>query len=445
VNPYLGYEIALGLILLYFVIVYLLYQAGRIGPDRALSLFGPALMTKTKRGRSALDRWGRFVRFWSVVGDTGIALAIIAMGTIFALLVFGAIVSTRVPASEAPSAAEALGLPGINPIIPLGYGIVALVVGIVLHELMHGVIARSQKIGVKSLGILWFVVPIGAFVEQDDAEMMAAPRRSRDRVAAAGILANFALTVVFFAAMSVVVSSAVTPTATGVGIAYVEANTPAANLSLAGGDVITAINGTSTPTLNAFESALALTHENQTVQLAYYSASLGQPVATSVKLADSPTFPGRGYLGVAVVTITPPELLQIFVWPPGSSAGPVTGTIEWLVLPLAGLQPVSGTTQEFFHVGGPLAFAGPQAFWIGANILYWLAWMNLLLGLSNALPLFPLDGGLLFRDFFATLAARAHADWSAARLDQVATRAVAVSSVLVLILLVWQFVVPHLI
>ncbi len=444
-NPYLGYEIALGLIAAYFLVLYVLHRTGRLGPDRALTLFGPALMTKTKRGRSALDRWGRFQRFWSVVGDVGIALAAIAMATIFLLLLFGAIISTRIPSSEAPSVNEALGLPGINPIIPLGYGIVALVVGIVLHELMHGILARSQKIGVKSLGILWFVVPIGAFVEQDDTDMNAAPRRPRDRVAAAGVLANFALTVIFFVAMSLVVSSAVTPTANGVGIAYVEPNTPAANASLAGGDVITAVNGTSTPTLNAFENALALTKKGETIALAYYSASLGRSVAISITLADSPTVPGRGYLGVAVDSITPAELKQVFVWPLGSSQGPYTGAVEWVVLPLAGLQPIQGTSAEYFHVTGPLAAGGSATFWIGANLLYWLAWMNFLLGLSNALPLFPLDGGLLFRDYVASIAARLKRGWTAARLDQFATRATAVSSVLVLVLLAWQFIVPHLI
>ncbi|MFI5413907.1 MAG: hypothetical protein ACHQ0I_04915, partial [Candidatus Lutacidiplasmatales archaeon] len=61
-----------------------------------------------------------------------------------------------------------------------------------------------------------------------------------------------------------------------------------------------------------------------------------------------------------------------------------------------------------------------------------------------ALPLFPLDGGLLFRDFSASVAARFRRGWSAARLDEFGGRAVTVSSVLVLTLLVWQFLVPRL-
>jgi membrane-associated protease RseP (regulator of RpoE activity) len=297
---------------------------------------------------------------------------------------------------------------------------------------------------VKSLGILWFVVPVGAFVEQDDKEMLAAPRRQRDRVAAAGVLANFALTIVFFVAVAAVVSTSVTPTASGVGIASVEPNTPASNLSLAAGDIITSVNGSSTPTFASFENALSHTTKGESIPLVYYSAGLGRLVSTEVTLGASPTIPGRGFLGVKVYDLTPTQLKQLFVWPLGSSSGPYIGAVDWLILPFAGLEPVGGATASYFHVSGPLAAVGAGPFWIGVNVLYWLAWMNLLLGLSNALPIIPLDGGLLFRDFAASIAARFKRGWSEARLDQFASRATAISSVLVLVLFVWQFIAPRL-
>ena len=443
-DPYLGYEITLLLVAAYGAVVYLLWRSGRLGPDRSLSLFGPALMSKTRRGRSFLDRVGRFTRFWKIAGDLGIVLAAVAMVVIVATLVLGAIASLHTPAAQAPTPAEAVGLPGINPIIPLGYGIVALVVGIVLHELFHGFVARSQGIGVKSLGILWFVVPIGAFVEQDDAEMLAASRRKRDRVAAAGVLANFALGVVFFAVLSVVVAGSVTPNASGVGVATVESGSAAANATLSPGDIIVAINGTSTPTLSAFESALARTHPGDSDPIDFYSAAAGRVVAGSVTLGTNPSNTSRGFLGVSVYGLTPADLKQVLVWPAGSSSGALTGSIDWLILPLAALEPVSGTTTQFFHLSGPLAGTDPGLFWIGANTLYWLAWMNLLLGLSNALPLVPLDGGLLFRDFASSIAARLRRGWSAAQLDSFGGRAAMASTALVLVLLVWQFVVPRL-
>jgi len=444
VDPYLGYEIALAVIALYAAVVYALHQSGRLGPGKALSLFGPALMIKTQRGRSALDRWGRFKRFWSVIGDVGIGLSILAMGVIVGLLVFGAIESFRISAAQAPPVTEAIGLPGINPIIPIGYGILALVVGVVLHELSHGVLARSQGIGVKSLGVLVCVVPIGAFVEQDDAEMLAAPRRKRDRVAAAGVLANFALTILFFALLSSLIATSITPVADGIPIQGIVSDTPAANATLVPGDIITAVNGTLTPTYSDFEAALANTTPHETIPLTYYSPALGHTVSTTLTLAANPNDKTRGFLGVVALGLSTSELKQTLVWPLGSDQGPLTGTVYWLILPLAGLEPVSGATTGYFHLTGPLAGVDPGTFWVGANILYWLAWMNLLLGLSNTLPLFPLDGGLLFRDYIASIAARMRRGWSEARLDQFAGRAVTLSSLLVLMLLVWQFLVPRL-
>ncbi|HKV90200.1 MAG TPA: site-2 protease family protein, partial [Thermoplasmata archaeon] len=247
-DAWVGWAIALAVVLAYVVVVLLLYWRGYIGPNRVLSWYGPLLMVKTQRGRAFLDRVARHRRLWTVVGDIGIVLAAVSMVTIVAVLVLDATVALRTPASAAPTPQEALGLPGINPFIPIGYGLIALIVGVVLHELMHGVIARSQNIGVKSIGMLWLVVPIGAFVEQDDAEMNAAPRRKRARVASAGVLANLVLAAIFFLLLAAVVSSSVHPTANGVGLNAVVAGTPASSIGLHPGDVIVSVNGTATAT-----------------------------------------------------------------------------------------------------------------------------------------------------------------------------------------------------
>jgi membrane-associated protease RseP (regulator of RpoE activity) len=105
---------------------------------------------------------------------------------------------------------------------------------------------------------------------------------------------------------------------------------------------------------------------------------------------------------------------------------------------------VSGSVESFYHLTGPLAGWDMGSFWILANLLYWLAWMNLLLGLSNALPLVPLDGGLLFRDFAASALARLRRGWDAKQLDRIAARLSVISSVAVVLLILWQFVAPRL-
>lgn len=445
-----GWTIGLAVVLAYVVAVFALYRTKRIGPDRALSFFGPALMLKTRRGQGFLDRVGRYKRFWSVVGDLGIVLSGVAMVAVIVVLVLDAIVALRIPASAAPSPQEALGIPGLNPIIPLGYGIVALIVGVVLHELMHGVLARSQNIGVKSIGVLWLVIPIGAFVEQDDEEMAKAPRRPRGRVAAGGVLANFALTGVFFLVMSVLVSTSVAPNATGVGIGYVVPGTPAANATIAAGSILTSVNGTPTPNNGALFSALSGTHPGQQMVVTFTPPGSQTIVTRTVTLAPLSSYSHNeadrthGFLGVSPTFLTPTQLRNNFVMPLTNPNGPLIGATFWLLLPLAGLQPVQGSTQSFYHTTGPFAGGNLGTFWVVANVLYWLAWMNLLLGLSNSLPLIPLDGGLLFRDFAAAVASRARRGWDSARLDQFAGRAAAGASAFILVLLVWQFVAPRL-
>lgn len=446
-----GWLLFFALLVVYGLVLYGLYRAGRIGPDKSLSLLGPALMMKTRRGRGLLDRVGRYRRFWSVVGSIGVGLAALAMVIIVAVLGLDAYVVSSIPASAAPSPQEALGIPGINPIIPIGYGIVALVVGIVLHELAHGVMARSQRIGVKSLGILWFIVPVGAFVEQDDEEMNAAPRRQRRRVAAAGVLANFALTVAFFSVAAIVLSGSIAPNANGVGIAYVVPNSPAANASLVPGDIITTINGTPTTTNDALLNALSGQKPGTVIPVTYYDTSTGTISTRAITLAargsfvsGDPTHADEGFLGVSPLFLTPAGLKSTLVSPWTGGSGGLVGGIDWLILPLAGVEPIAGATAGFYHLTGPLAGLGAGNFWILANLLYWLAWMNLLLGLSNALPLIPLDGGLLFRDFVGGIAARLRPKWDAQRLDRFAGSATIASSVIIVILLLWQFVGPRL-
>ncbi|HTT35305.1 MAG TPA: site-2 protease family protein [Thermoplasmata archaeon] len=445
-----GWLIAAALIGAYGVVLALLHRAGRLGPDRALSLFGPALMMKTQRGRGLLDRLGRYRRFWSVASAIGVGLAAAAMALVVGVLAVDAVIVAQTPSVSTATPSEALALPGLNPIIPIGYGIVALVVGIVLHELAHGVVARAEGIRVKSLGILWFVVPIGAFVEQDDDDITNAPRRRRRRVAAAGILANFVLAVIFFAVAAALVSTSIAPNATGAGVAGVVAGSPAANVSLVPGDIITAVNGTPTPTNDALLSTLAATRAGEVTTLSYVAPSGGPARTVSVTLASRASYThvasdaGKGFLGVSTDFLTPAQLKSVLVFPPTSPDGALAGSTEWLVLPLAGLSPVAGTTAAYFHGTGLFAGADLGGLWIVVNIFYWLSWMNLLLGLSNALPLVPLDGGLLFRDFVGGVASRLRPMWAPERLNRFTGSLTAVASVTVVFLLVWQFVAPAL-
>lgn len=436
--------IGLGLVAGYALLVVALYRAGRIGPERSLSLLGPLLMTKTQRGLGLLDRLGRFKRFWSAMGDLGLALAAVAMVLIVVVLVIEAVLAFGIGAARAPTPSEALGLPGLNPFIPLGYGLVAIVVGIVFHELFHGIVARSQNIGVKSVGVLWLVVPVGAFVEQDDVQMQSASRRARDRVGAAGVLANFLLATVTFALLALLLTSSVQPVAPGVGVVDVPGGTPAAGLGLHAGDIITQLNGTPTPSNSVFLQILGASRPNQTMSLTWWSVSQQRYLSGTVTLAASPYVPGRGFLGVQPSYLAPADLVTTMATPWASPSGAFSGFLTWVVLPPASASPVTGVSVGFFHAQGPLAGLGVANLWVLANVLYWLTWMNLLLGLSNALPLIPLDGNLLFRDWVSGIASRLRRSWTAAQLDAFSGQATVAASLFIVFLILWQFVGPRL-
>lgn len=440
----LYWAIGIALVAVYVAVVGALYRGGRIGPERSLSLLGPLLMTKTRRGLGLLDRLGRFRRFWSVVGDAGLVLAAAAMVLIVIVLVIEAVLAFGIGAARAPTPSEALGLPGINPFIPLGYGLVAIVVGIVLHELFHGIVARSQNIGVKSVGVLWLVIPVGAFVEQDDAQMQSARRRARDRVGAAGVLANFLVATVTFLLLALLLTTSVQPVAPGVGIVDVPGGTPAAGLGIHAGDIITKLNGTATATNAVFLQILGTSRPNQTMSITWWSAGQGQYRSGTVTLAASPYVAGRGFLGVEPSYLTPAALLTTMATPWASSSGAFSGFLTWIILPPATASPVTGPSVSFYRATGPLAGLGVANLWVLANLLYWLTWMNLLLGLSNALPLIPLDGNLLFRDWVSSIAARFRKSWTTAQLENFSGQLTVIASLVIVFLLLWQFVGPRL-
>ena len=83
-------------------------------------------------------------------------------------------------------------VPNVPFFVPL-HAWLSLVIILIIHEFMHGIVARWQKFRVKSAGLLLFgFVPIGAFVEPDEKEIAVAEPRKALRVFSAGPTANLA-------------------------------------------------------------------------------------------------------------------------------------------------------------------------------------------------------------------------------------------------------------
>ncbi|MFC7227908.1 site-2 protease family protein [Salinirubellus salinus] len=57
----------------------------------------------------------------------------------------------------------------------------------------------------------------------------------------------------------------------------------------------------------------------------------------------------------------------------------------------------NGAVANFYTATGPLSVLGTGAVLLLANVLYWMAWINLIIGQFNCVPAYPLDGGHLLR------------------------------------------------
>ena len=82
-------------------------------------------------------------------------------------------------------------IPGLNPYLPITYGLAALFVTIVIHEAGHGIVARVYNVRVDSTGVVLFAIfPIGAFVNIERDELDKISFKQKSAILTAGPLNN---------------------------------------------------------------------------------------------------------------------------------------------------------------------------------------------------------------------------------------------------------------
>jgi len=174
-----GTSIALGIFLLYWFLISFLDRKG-ILKKYNISTFGPfpILMIRTTKGLKLLDILARPKRYWRVFANIGILMMFAGMAAMFLVIMisdlalYTSFLNNTVPAPGKYNAPRnILLIPGLNEFIPFTWGVIALIVTLVVHEFSHAILCRVEGIRVKSMGILFALVPIGGFAEPDDEQL----------------------------------------------------------------------------------------------------------------------------------------------------------------------------------------------------------------------------------------------------------------------------------
>jgi membrane-associated protease RseP (regulator of RpoE activity) len=315
----------------------------------------PTIMWKTKRLRGFINKLANISpKFWKWFMNIGIFISFGAMIVITYLLL-----SSLSTIAETPSVSlviPGVEIPGSPIFVPFVYGIIGLATVIIVHEFSHGILARVEKISIKSIGLLLFTVLPGAFVEPDEDELGKVEKTSRMRVYAAGSIANISLFVVAFL-ITLAISSFVIPAnfhESGIEIERVIEGAPADNI-LKPGMIIQSINGENITSANNYSKVVSTLKPGEMVNVTANSGNY------SFVAGENPNNKSVGYMGVQAV-----KNFEIN----DNTLVTYGNTLPWIWF----------TFLEMFN---------------------WIAFLNLAVGLFNLLPMKPLDGGHLLEELLS--------------------------------------------
>jgi len=459
--------IAITVIAIYVMVLLLLNMKGLLKRYH-FSFFGPFLMWRTKKGRGFLKWLATRERMWRFYGNLALAITILFSVLIMGLLIFEGFLVINVPVADAPTPDMIIGIPGINPIIPIGYGIFGLAIAIICHEFAHGVLTNVGGVKVKSMGLLLFIFPIGAFVEPDEKHLKVIHSKKRQRMYAVGPATNIIVAFLCAIIFSWGFMANVEPVKDGVVVRSVTEDYPAHTAGLRPWMLITEVHGTNVSadkivTVQDFSDIMERTVPGENITIVYYFKGETH-MLQNVTLADKydyysklypdakgelkdiiEGFKGKGFLGVSTFSLredvvdslaipfrddrTPLEMLQ-------------SGVI-YISQPISRMSPMPSEITDLLKVRGPLGGegAGGDAFWLLANVFYWTFWLNLMVGATNALPGVPLDGGYIFRDRLNDLFKKRGMEKE--RREKLTSRIVLFFSFLILFLILWLVIGPY--
>ncbi|MBW9220522.1 site-2 protease family protein [Methanothermococcus sp. SCGC AD-155-N22] len=187
---------------------------------------------RTSWGLKIIDKIGKY-RFWQRIG-----FLLIPISVIVSILTFYTFINSTVGlfTGSIPKESSKPIILLFGDVIPWIPGIIALILGITLHELAHGIVARSFNLKIKSTGLILFLgIPLGAFVEIGE-EFKNVSKKIRGAIASAGPMVNI---MIFL--LVLLITPYVSNITTSITITKVFEDFPASGI-LKEGDIIYSIN-----------------------------------------------------------------------------------------------------------------------------------------------------------------------------------------------------------
>jgi len=364
--------------------------------EKHITFFGPILALKTDNVRF-LDYFRKYTRFFRAYGTLG-AIVVGVVSVFFSvLMIFSFLFYLREtpPNTEIFRASNLLAIPGVNDFIPLTFAVIfGLVFAMAIHELGHGILARVEGMRVKSTGLIFFVIPIGAFVEPDEEDVDKSKGMPKIRMFGAGIANNLTVALVcmlLLAGLVGMLTPSDTPYIYGVHTGY-----PAYNASVPPDSIIMGIDGELVASSSDVTGILDDTSPGDTV--AVKISNNGKESVHNITLSEWPDMAGAkesGFMGISYYNNG--NIQDIFSAYTLNPLGPMF--LSYIPINVYLNDDTMGLgfllTDRPYQVAWSEPFPG---YWQVLQIVYWLFWWNFVLGTFNALPLVPLDGGYILRE-----------------------------------------------